>query len=651
MGKRNNQRLLELFNNQKIGVKILIGYMLAFMLAAAVGVLAVYQFGQVSATISRLTGALALERDLAEKTAIQIHLVRLRAGQYIYQGQNPDDLQAYNQALGDAQSLMNAADQINGQTDRAEAQAQIRKDFNNFAAAFAEIVQILAARQATINDVLTPQGALSAEKLALLRNNNYEILDFTTAYYASQARETFSQMQMNVIQYLATGNEQYASQVDADYAIIRSAFDLLQDSARDDPSRLLLNEIETATTTYYRGFQNAQTDIAIQHALTAQLDTLGPAIVTKPTAIADDINAEFSAQSQQVNTRVEQLQSWTVLAIFLTMIVGLIFALLLSRAITRPIEQMARAAQRVAAGAFDQQVEVPGKDELGILAGAFNEMTTRFRETMATLMEEIAERKRAEENIRKLNDELEAFSYSVSHDLRAPLRSMEGFSGILLSNYRDKLDEQGQHYLERIQQAAQHMGQLINDLLNLSRITRSELVRQSVDLGNLAREVAAELQTLDPQRQAEFVIAEPLTVQGDARLLRIALQNLLGNAWKFSGTRPKTVIEVGQMTVADFKLQNEDSEASLRDLDSRLSQSEISNPQSKIYYVRDNGVGFDMDYAARLFAPFQRLHAMNEFPGTGIGLAIVQRVISRHGGRIWPQAQVGQGATFYFTLG
>lgn len=642
MYKKTCQPFWDLFNNQKIGSKILIGYMVAFMLAATVGVLAVYQFQRLSATMDLLTGSLARERDLAEKTAVQIHLMRLRADRYIYQGQNPDDLAAYNQALGDAQSLMNEADQINGQTGRAEAQAQIRKNFNNIAASFAEIVQLMAVRQATINEVLTPQGTLSADKLAMLRNNNYEILNFTTAYYASQARETFSQMQVNVIQYLATGNEQYAGQVDVNYAAIRSMFDLLQDSTRDGSSRLLLDEIETAATAYYQGFQNAQTDIARQHALTTRLDVLGSAVVAQTTAIAADINAEFTAQSQHVNTHVRQLQFWTVLAIFLAILVGLIFDLMLSRAITRPIEQMAHAAQGIAGGAFDQQVEIPGKDELGILAEAFNDMTTRVRKTMAALQEEIVERKRAEENIRKLNDELEAFSYSVSHDLRAPLRGIDGFSSILLADYHDQLDEQGQHYLDRIQQAARRMGQLINDLLNLSRITRSELASQSVDLADLAREIAAELQTLDPQRQAEFVIADPLIVQGDSHLLRIALQNLLANAWKFSGTRQPAIIEVGQMTAADFKLQNEAS---------NWPQPEISDSRSSIYYVRDNGVGFDMNYAARLFAPFQRLHALHEFPGTGIGLAIVQRIITRHGGRIWPQAQVGQGAIFYFTLG
>ena len=269
------------------------------------------------------------------------------------------------------------------------------------------------------------------------------------------------------------------------------------------------------------------------------------------------------------------------------------------------------------------------------------------------LSNDVSERKRAELEILKLNNELErrvldhtvllaaanqeleAFAYSVSHDLRAPLRAMDGFSAILLADYAGALDEQGRHYLERIQQAAQRMGQLINDLLNLSRVTRTEFSRRPVDLSALARDIAAELQHRDPQRQVTFTIADTLPVQGDAALLRIALQNLLENAWKFTGSRPLATIEVGQMPIADLNGSEE---------------SQIANRKSQIYFVRDNGVGFDMAFANKLFVPFHRLHTMDEFPGTGIGLVTVQRVITRHGGRVWTEAAVDQGATFYLAI-
>jgi len=263
-------------------------------------------------------------------------------------------------------------------------------------------------------------------------------------------------------------------------------------------------------------------------------------------------------------------------------------------------------------------------------ATAIYDQERRYLTSRSTIIDH-TERKRAEDALKlrtaqlaAANQELEAFAYSVSHDLRAPLRALDGFSGALLSQYYSQLDPQAQHYLDRIQEASRRMGQLIEDLLNLSRITRRDMGRQEVDLSVLAREIAAELRASDPQRQVEFVIADEMIVQGDASLLRIVLENLMNNAWKFTGHRPQARIEVG------------------------ITQSQADG---KVFLVRDNGVAFDMAYAHKLFAPFQRLHGMKEFPGTGIGLVTVQRIITRHGGRIWTEATVEQGATFYFTLG
>jgi PAS domain S-box-containing protein len=242
---------------------------------------------------------------------------------------------------------------------------------------------------------------------------------------------------------------------------------------------------------------------------------------------------------------------------------------------------------------------------------------------------DITERKRAEEEKAKLsmrleaaNKELEAFSYSVSHDLRAPLRHIDGFSQILLEDYTDKLDEGGRTFLRQVRGASQQMAQLIDDLLNLSRVTRSEMRRETVDLSRMAEAVTEMLRKGHPAREVEISIAKGLVTDGDERLLRVALDNLIGNAWKYTGKQPQARIEFG-----------------------RTSQN-----GKAAYFVRDNGAGFDMAYVHKLFGAFQRLHSVSEFPGTGIGLATVQRIVHRHGGQIWAEGAVEKGATFYFTL-
>jgi hypothetical protein len=241
------------------------------------------------------------------------------------------------------------------------------------------------------------------------------------------------------------------------------------------------------------------------------------------------------------------------------------------------------------------------------------------------------------------NRELEAFSYSVSHDLRAPLRVIESFGQALAEEYGTALHAQGRHYLERMRAATDRMQQLISDLLQLSRVSRSEMQLTRVDLSQLAHAVAVELLPTQPARPVSFVIADGIVATGDARLLHALLENLLGNAWKFTSKHPTARIEFGQ--ILDFGLAIPDF---------GKGRTEIRNPKSEIrnrvFFVRDDGAGFDARFAARLFQPFKRLHGTNEFPGLGIGLATVQRIVYRHGGRIWAESTVEGGATFYFTL-
>jgi PAS domain S-box-containing protein len=235
-------------------------------------------------------------------------------------------------------------------------------------------------------------------------------------------------------------------------------------------------------------------------------------------------------------------------------------------------------------------------------------------------LEERVERRTSE--LRHTNEELESFSYSVSHDLRAPLRAIDGFSMILAGSVSDKLDEQSRHSLDRIRSSCQRMGELIDGLLGISRMARAEMNVEKIDLTSLAAGIVDELRAAAPQRRVDVSIAPGLTARGDRRLLRVVLTNLLGNAWKFTSRKERARIEVG---------------------------SEVREG-APVFFVRDDGAGFDMEYAQRLFRAFQRLHRQDEFEGTGIGLATVQRIIHRHGGRVWAEGRAGQGATFYFTL-
>jgi PAS domain S-box-containing protein len=249
------------------------------------------------------------------------------------------------------------------------------------------------------------------------------------------------------------------------------------------------------------------------------------------------------------------------------------------------------------------------------------------------IIRDVTERKRRDEELRRYsaelevaNEELEAFSYSVAHDLRAPLRAIHGFSQALLEDCHDGLDESGNHYLRRVCAAAERMALLIDDLLELSRATRAEMHRTRIDLSALAERAAADLAETAPERKVDVRIAPGLTALGDHKLLALVMGNLVGNAWKFTSAKDQAVIEVGHSAADD------------------------SDAGRAAFFVRDDGAGFDQTHADKLFSPFQRLHSRRDFDGNGVGLALVERIIRRHGGSVWGEGAEGEGATFYFTL-
>lgn len=288
--------------------------------------------------------------------------------------------------------------------------------------------------------------------------------------------------------------------------------------------------------------------------------------------------------------------------------------------LVRPITNLTHIAARIAAGDLRLKVkELDRRDEIGDLAVSFDRMVSSLIDANERLEERVQARTA---ELRKLIREIESFSYSVSHDLRTPLRGISGFSQALLEDYADKLDDTGRDYTRRIRAACVRMSALIDDILKLSRVSRSKLTISDVDLSAMALSIANRLRERARDRQIEFDIAPDMVVRGDERMLRIALENLLDNAWKFSSARSKATVE--------FARTGENGDTS--------------------YYVRDNGDGFDMTYVDKLFKPFQRLHTEAEFPGTGIGLATVARVIDRHGGKVWAESELGHGTTVHFTI-
>jgi two-component system, sensor histidine kinase len=368
-----------------------------------------------------------------------------------------------------------------------------------------------------------------------------------------------------------------------------------------------------------RGSATDRLSAAQVGALLAEVEALDKRL----TVLEDEFSFTLGAAARWAK-RV--LATTMLVAALIFVATGVCMGLLFSKHLRQELFALTDGAIRVSRGDLEHRIPVVSDDEVGMLTRTFNRMTDELATSRAEIEQLNADlERRVIERTAQLeaaNKELEAFSYSVSHDLRAPLRGIDGFSQALLEEYGGHLDETGQRYLARVRAGSRHMAQLIDDLLSLSRVTRSEIRHVRVDLSALARALAVELQRTQPDRPVTFEIEPGLTVHGDPGLLRVAMENLLGNSWKFTRKHPEARIEVRS----------------------------TDHDGQRTFFVRDDGAGFDMAYADKLFHPFQRLHSAEEFEGTGIGLATVQRIVHRHGGRVWGEGALEKGATFYFTL-
>ncbi len=457
------------------------------------------------------------------------------------------------------------------------------------------IAQRVDGQLAAIQGRYLPKVELQPQLEALLEKMQRAFQDAVGARDLDGLSET-EELRTRFIEHLTAAGDA----IDASDAVeLRRAVDAYFVAASDVTKRLI--EGETG-----EGLVDAIAAMQAKRVVTAEL-------IKRAAALDRDDMAAAFAGARQAESAARSYGAWISVA---CLVAVLLLSLALSRGLVRSVTELTEGFVRFGKGNFDATIPVVSHDELGELARHANEMA-------ASLERSTAERKRSEAALELSNRELEAFSYSVAHDLRAPLRGINGFSRALLDDYGDKIDADGHDFLLRIGAASERMGQLIDALLALSRVTRSELRRETVNLSRFAESIMNQLRASQPDRVVDFVCPPEIFAHGDAPLLRAVLDNLLGNAWR----------------VHERKIGG-----------AHLAQRTTTKNGERVYSVEDDGAGFDMAYAEKLFAPFQRLHTAAEFAGTGIGLATVQRIVHRHGGRIWAEGVVGRGASFRFTL-
>jgi len=380
----------------------------------------------------------------------------------------------------------------------------------------------------------------------------------------------------------------------------------------------LVSEYRAAARLYLADVSNRQTPSSENYAIEEDVHKARINLVNFLNPLIKSEENELLKASQRTHASVENTQNVILMSVLVVVVIAISLGVIIGQSITRPIAKLNNAVYEIAKGNLNQDLEINSKDEIGGLANSFAHMTQELKGHRNNLDGLVKTRTR---ELEASNKELESFSYSIAHDLRAPLRTITSFSQILKEDAEEKLDEMEKQSLNRIVAAGKNMAELIEDILNLARISRKEIKIETVDLSQLARLATEHYNNVFLDNFVKWKIASNITVKGDSQLLSIVLQNLFDNAFKYSSKREEQFIEFGANKIDD----------------------------ELVYFVKDNGVGFDMQFSDKLFGSFQRLHGA-EFEGTGIGLATVERIIHRHGGKIWAKSSLDEGAVFYFTL-
>jgi len=472
---------------------------------------------------------------------------------------------------------------------------------------------------AAVNAALAPHAASARDRA---RDASADLRTMSTA--AAVLAQSAIDQETDQRGFLITGDPTYLDQYDEAGERIDASLASLRHQSADDPAVLRSAEDAAAALAAWRDHAaNVEIQAREHEGVEGAADTVstgrGKELFDQLRSRNAALQAEIEAQLQAARDRSTAAYDRFVLLVSITLAavvaVAVALAIALSRWITRPVERLATSVGEVQAGHLDHPVDISGPRELVEIGTAVEDMRQR-------LVAELDRSRAAGEELAQANAELEAFSYSVSHDLRAPLRSIDGFSQALIEDSGDQLDEVALAHFSRIRAATQRMGALIDDLLKLSRVSRVAPVLADIDMSAIAEAVTAELAEAEPDREVEVDIQPGLRAQADASLVQVVFENLLGNAWKFTSQSPVAHIAV---------------------------RGTGPSPGTT-FTVSDDGAGFDQAYADKLFSPFQRLHTDRQFPGTGIGLATVARIVRRHGGNISAAGVEGEGATVTFTL-